>query len=227
MRRRTLLLTLIALVIAGSLGALWAGGWLDFATIKGHHDQLASLVQSWPRLSPLVFFAGFVLATGLSVPIATGLSLLAGSLFGFVEALLLVSFATATGATLAMLLARHVLRDAVEKRWPRLVAKTNRGLERDGLLYLLALRLAPAPPFFVVNLLMGMTRMPARRFFLVSQLGMLPIDLVFVNAGRALATLDSPADALSADIVLALALASLLPLLMRRVIRRRLRTRID
>lgn len=227
MRRRTLLLTLIALVIAGSLGALWAGGWLDFATIKGHHDQLAGLVQSWPRLSPLVFFAGFVLATGLSVPIATGLSLLAGSLFGFVEALLLVSFATATGATLAMLLARHVLRDAVEKRWPRLVAKTNRGLERDGLLYLLALRLAPAPPFFVVNLLMGMTRMPARRFFLVSQLGMLPIDLVFVNAGRALATLDSPADALSADIVLALALASLLPLLMRRVIRRRLRTRID
>ncbi len=227
MRRRTLLLTMIALVIAGSLGALWAGGWLDFATIKGHHDQLAGLVQSWPRLSPLVFFAGFVLATGLSVPIATGLSLLAGSLFGFVEALLLVSFATATGATLAMLLARHVLRDAVEKRWPRLVAKTNRGLERDGLLYLLALRLAPAPPFFVVNLLMGMTRMPARRFFLVSQLGMLPIDLVFVNAGRALATLDSPADALSADIVLALALASLLPLLMRRVIRRRLRTRID
>lgn len=227
MRRRTLLLTLIALVIAGSLGALWAGGWLDFATIKGHHDQLAGLVQSWPRLSPLVFFAGFVLATGLSVPIATGLSLLAGSLFGFVEALLLVSFATATGATLAMLLARHVLRDAVEKRWPRLVAKTNRGLERDGLLYLLALRLAPAPPFFVVNLLMGMTRMPAGRFFLVSQLGMLPIDLVFVNAGRALATLDSPADALSADIVLALALASLLPLLMRRVIRRRLRTRID
>lgn len=227
MRRRSLLLALIALVIAGSLGALWAGGWLDFATVKAHHDQLATLVGAWPLLSALLFFAGFVLATGLSIPIATGLSLLAGSLFGFIEALLLVSLASTTGATLAMLLARYVLRDAVEKRWPRLVARTNRGLERDGLLYLLALRLAPAPPYFIVNLLMGMTRMPAGRFFIVSQLGMLPIDLVFVNAGRALASLDSPADALSADIVLALTMASLLPLLMRHIIQRRLRTRID
>jgi len=171
-----------------------------------------------------VFFVCFVLATGLSVPVATGLSLLAGSLFGFTEALLLVSFASTIGATLAMLLARYVLRDVVEKHWPRLVARTNRGLTRDGLLYLLALRLAPAPPFFVVNLLMGLTRISARRFFIVSQLGMLPIDLVFVNAGRALAKVDSPSDVLSTDIMLALTLASLLPLVLRYFIRRRLHT---
>jgi uncharacterized membrane protein YdjX (TVP38/TMEM64 family) len=227
MRHRSLLLTLIAVVIIGSLGALWAGGWLDFATIKAHHNQLAALVRDWPLLSALGFFLGFVLATALSIPIATALSLLAGSLFGLMEALLLVSFASTTGATLAMLLARYVLRDIVEKRWPRLIARTNRGLKQDGLFYLLALRLAPAPPFFVVNLLMGMTRMPAGRFFVISQIGLLPIDIVFVNAGRALATLDSPADALSTDVMLALALASVLPLLLRRLIRPLLRTRID
>jgi uncharacterized membrane protein YdjX (TVP38/TMEM64 family) len=222
MRRRALLLVLLALTLTGTLAALWAGGWLDFATLKAHHNQLATGVQAWPRLSALAFFVGYVVATGLSIPIATGLALLAGSLFSFGEALLLVSFASTTGATLSMLLARYILRDSVEKRWPSLIARTNRGLARDGLLYLLALRLAPAPPFFVVNLLMGMTRMPAGRFFIISQLGMLPLDLVFVNAGRALATLDAPADALDTDIMLALALASLLPLLMRRLIRSRL-----
>jgi hypothetical protein len=97
MRHRSLLLTLIAVVIIGSLGALWAGGWLDFATIKAHHNQLAALVRDWPLLSALGFFLGFVLATALSIPIATALSLLAGSLFGLMEALLLVSFASTTG----------------------------------------------------------------------------------------------------------------------------------
>ena len=224
MRHRLLLLVLIVLITSASLIALWAGGWLDFATVKGHHEQLEALVKTWPLPSAMVFFVCFVLATGLSVPVATGLSLLAGSLFGFTEALLLVSFASTIGATLAMLLARYVLRDVVEKHWPRLLARTNRGLTRDGLLYLLALRLAPAPPFFVVNLLMGLTRISARRFFIVSQLGMLPIDLVFVNAGRALAKVDSPSDVLSTDIMLALTLASLLPLVLRYFIRRRLHT---
>ena len=224
MRHRLLLLVLIVLITSASLIALWAKKWLDFATVKGHHKQLKTLVKTWPLPSAMVFFVCFVLATGLSVPVATGLSLLAGSLFGFTEALLLVSFASTIGATLAMLLARYVLRDVVEKHWPRLVARTNRGLTRDGLLYLLALRLAPAPPFFVVNLLMGLTRISARRFFIVSQLGMLPIDLVFVNAGRALAKVDSPSDVLSTDIMLALTLASLLPLVLRYFIRRRLHT---
>lgn len=213
---------LISIVITASVSlflGLWSAGWLDFDTIKMHHDQLAALVARYPLTSGLVFFIGFVIATGLSIPVATGLTLLAGSLFDFMTALLLVSFAATTGAALAMLLARYVLRDVVERKWPQLVARTNRGLERDGAFYLLALRLAPAPPYFVVNMLMGLTRMPVGRFFVVSQIGMLPLDVVFVNAGRALATLDEPSDVLSADIMMALLLASMIPLLLRHFLR--------
>ena len=107
----------------------------------------------------------------------------------------------------------------MERRWPGWVATINKGLERDGVFYLLALRLAPTPPYFVVNLLLGLTRMPALRFLVVSQVGMLPVDILFVNAGRALATLQSPSDILSRDVVLAFVLASLLPLLLRQFVR--------
>ncbi|MFP5430758.1 MAG: TVP38/TMEM64 family protein [Gammaproteobacteria bacterium] len=216
--RTTVLLPALVLLAFGSLMLLWASGVLDLAMLKSHHDELAALVREWPTLSVTLFFMAFVLATALSLPVATMLSLLAGSLFSFEKALLLVSFASSCGATLAMLLARYVLRDLVEKKWPRLVSRTNKGLQRDGFYYLLALRLAPAPPFFVVNLLMGLTRMPAGKFFLVSQLGMLPLDVVFVNAGRALATVSQPADVMSLDIIIALLLASTLPLLLRELL---------
>lgn len=216
--RTTVLLPILVLLVFGSLMLLWASGVLDLAVLKSHHAELVTLVQSWPTLSIALFFTGFVLATALSLPVATVLSLLAGSLFSFEKALLLVSFASSCGATLAMLLARYILRDLVERKWPRLVSRTNKGLQRDGVFYLLALRLAPAPPFFVVNLLMGLTRMPAGKFFLVSQLGMLPLDVVFVNAGRALATVSQPTDVMSLDIIIALLLASTLPLLLRELL---------
>lgn len=225
MRSRAILLPAIILLTFGSLAALWQAGLLDLAVLKAHHNELAALVDTWPVMSALVFFCTFVLATALSVPVATGLSLLAGSLFSFEMALLLVSFASSSGATLAMLLSRYVLRDTVERHWPRLVARTNRGLQRDGIYYLLALRLAPAPPYFVVNLLMGLTRMPAGKFFLVSQIGMLPIDVVFVNAGRALATVNEPADVMSIDIIVALLLVSIIPLLLRRLLDPEIRLR--
>jgi len=155
------------------------------------------------------------------VPVATALSLLGGSLFGFWEALLLVSFASSAGATGAMLLSRYVLRTPVERRWPQWVSVINKGLERSGIFYLLALRLAPAPPFFVVNLLMGLTRVPAWHFFIISQIGMLPLDVVFVNAGRTLATLNSPEDILDFGTLAALTVASVLPLLLHGVMRKR------
>lgn len=223
MRSRTLLLALIILLTSGAMLLLWTSGWLDFAVVKTHYNQLAELVTASPQTSILLFSVVFVIATGLSIPIATVLSLLAGALFSFVEALVLVSFASSTGAALAMLLSRYVLRDWVEQRWPRLVARTNRQMERDDVFYLLSLRLAPAPPYFLVNLLMGLTRISAYRFWVISLVGMLPLNLVFVNAGRALATLDSPSDALNDDILFALVMASLLPLLLRYLLRHRTR----
>ena len=218
MRLRVTLLLLVFLLVALTLW-LGHGDSFSLAGLKRHHRELAALVAVHPVLSRLGFFLTFVAATGASLPVATLLSLLAGSVFGFVDAVLLVSFATSSGATLAMLLSRYVFRDVVERRWPGWVATINKGLERDGVFYLLALRLAPTPPYFVVNLLLGLTRMPALRFLVVSQVGMLPVDILFVNAGRALATLQSPSDILSRDVVLAFVLASLLPLLLRQFVR--------
>lgn len=212
------------LLVAGVLlFALWQQGWLSLAELQQHHGALLAWSEHWPLAARGGFFLFFVVATALSIPVATVLTLLAGSLFGFWEALLLVSFASSSGATLAMLLSRYFLRAQVERRWPRWVAAINQGLEREGVLYLLALRLAPAPPFFVVNLLMGLTRVPAWRFFIVSQVGMLPLDVVFVNAGRALATLKSPEDVLDAGTLTVLALAAGLPLLLRWIMKSRVK----
>lgn len=113
-----------------------------------------------------------------------------------------------------------MFRDAVATRWPRQVAVLDRGIARDGPLYLLWLRLAPVPPFFVVNAVMGLTRMPARQFFVVTLLGVAPLDAVFVNAGHALARIDAPDEAASPRVLLSLALVGLMPLLLRRVARR-------
>lgn len=216
MRPRFLLLIALVAVVLLCLLWLWSAGWLDFATLKAQHTRCAELADAWPVSAALLFVLTFVLATSLSIPLATPLTLLAGSVFGFVEALLLVSIASSTGATLAMLLSRYLFRDVVEHYWPRWVRMANRGLEQDGAFYLLFLRLAPAPPYFMVNLLFGLTHLPARTFFIVSQIGMLPVDAVFVNAGRALAKLNSPADVLDADTLIALSLAGLLPLLLRK-----------
>ena len=215
MRARFLL---SAVVIASLIGlfCLWSAGWLDFSTLKARHDDLAAYAAARPVATAAIYFVVFVVATSLSIPLATLLTLLGGSVFGFAEALLLVSYASTVGATLAMLLSRHLLRSLVERRWPHWVSMANRGVEQDGAFYLLFLRMAPAPPYFMVNLLFGITRLPVRTFFIVTQIGMLPFDAVFVNAGRALAQLSSPADVLDADTMLALSLAGVLPLLLRK-----------
>lgn len=219
---RSRILLLLALTVLGlALFELWAAGWLNFTQLKAGHATLAAWVGFRPFTAYAGFFLAFVLATAFSVPVATLLTLVVGSVFGFAEALLLVSLASSSGATLAMLLSRHVFRTLVEKRWPDLVARINRGLAKDGDFYLLALRLAPAPPYFLVNLLMGLTRMPAYRFFVVSLLGMLPLDILFVQAGGTLASLESPGDILDARTLVVLALAGMLPLLLRWMMRRR------
>lgn len=220
---RSRILLMLALAVFGiGLYELWAADWLSFAQLKAHHGALAAWVGERPLTAYAGFFFAFVLGTAFSVPVATLLTLIVGSVFGFAEALLLVSLASSGGATLAMLLSRHVFRSLVERRWPDLVARINSGLAKDGDFYLLALRLAPAPPYFLVNLLMGLTRLPAYRFFVVSLLGMLPLDILFVQAGSTLATLQSPADILDVRTLAVLALAGMLPLLLRWMLRTRI-----
>lgn len=208
-----LLLLAIVVPLAGD-----AGQWL-FDLLKTHQIQLAALAEARPLLAGVGYMLLFVAMTSLSVPVATVLTMGAGAVFGFTEALLLTVLAGAVGATGAMLLARYAFRDLVEARWPAWVARINRGIEADGAFYLLSLRLAPVPPFFVVNAAMGLTRMPARDFFLVSLLGITPLDAVFVNAGHLLGKVDRPEDAVNPQTIAALAMIGIAPLLMRHLLR--------
>jgi uncharacterized membrane protein YdjX (TVP38/TMEM64 family) len=150
--------------------------------------------------------------TSLSLPAATLLTLLAGAIFGLGWGAALVSFASALGATIAMLAARFVLRDWVQERWRAQLQGVNRGVEREGAFYLFTLRLVPAFPYFLVNLAMGLTPIRPWTFYWVSQLAMLPATLIYVNAGTQLARLDSLRGIVSWPLIGAFVLLGVFPL---------------
>ncbi len=188
------------------------GRLLTLDELKASRDALAGLVEARPLATLAGYFAVYVAVTALSLPGALVLTLAGGAIFGFWTGLVVVSFASTLGATLAFLVARYLLRDAVQSRFGRQLAPLNEGVARDGVFYLLTLRLVPAFPFFVVNLLMGLTPMPAWRFAWVSQLGMLAGTAVYVNAGTQLAAIRSAGDVLSPALWLSFALLGLFPL---------------
>ncbi|WP_067515626.1 FAD-dependent oxidoreductase [Endozoicomonas ascidiicola] len=148
-----------------------------------NRDFFQELYQDNPALTAGIFFALYVAVTGLSLPGAAILTLVGGAIFGLLPGLLLVSFASTLGATLAFIFSRTLLRDWVENKFSGYLGTINKGVEKDGAFYLATLRLIPAVPFFVINLVMGLTAMRAWTFAWVSQLGMLPGTAVFVNAG--------------------------------------------
>ncbi|HGL6801484.1 TPA: TVP38/TMEM64 family protein [Citrobacter amalonaticus] len=174
------------------------------------------MLADWQRLSPFLsaslYFLLYTVVAALSIPGAALLTLLGGALFGLWQGTLLVSFASTLGATLAMLTSRYLLRDWVAQRFSRHMATVNHGMARDGVFYLFALRLIPLFPFVVVNLLAGLTTVGVRRYWWVSQLGMLPATVVYLNAGRQLSQLTSIRDIISPAMLTAFALLGLLPL---------------
>nr|WP_196239758.1 TVP38/TMEM64 family protein [Enterobacter chengduensis] len=187
-------------------------GTLSLEGIKTHQQALLSHVDQKPLQSALIFFALYVAVSALSIPGAAILTLLGGALFSLWEGTLLVSFASTFGATLAMLASRYLLRDVVQRRFAQQMKTVNAGMARDGAGYLFALRLMPLFPFFLVNLLMGLTRIRIYRYWWVSQVAMLPATVVFLNAGRELGKLASLHDIVSPGIVFAFTLLGLLPL---------------
>lgn len=186
-----------------------------------------SAVRDFQRARPLEFtaaaFAVYVLYVGLSLPGASVLTPLVGWLFGFWRGVVFASCAATAGATLAMLLSRYVLRDWVQRRLADRLELVNAAIAREGAWYLLTLRLVPAFPFFVVNLLLGLTRMPVRTYWWVSQLGMLPATCVFVFAGTTVPTLaevaQSPRSIVRWPLLAALTAIGLLPLTLRSVVK--------
>lgn len=195
-------------------GVLWAlsPGLLTLETLKHHHSLLADWQRQSPFLCASLYFLFYTAIAALSIPGAALLTLLGGALFGLWQGTLLVSFASTLGATLAMLTSRYLLRDWVSRRFARHMATVNRGMARDGAFYLFALRLMPLFPFVVVNLLAGLTAVGVRRYWWVSQLGMLPATVVYLNAGRQLSQLTSIHDIISPAMLAAFALLGLLPL---------------
>ncbi|MDU3897234.1 MAG: TVP38/TMEM64 family protein [Enterobacter sp.] len=190
-------------------------GMLSLDTLKIHQQTLLDRVEQAPLQSALIYFAVYVLVSALSIPGAVLLTLLGGAIFNLWEATLLVSLASTLGATLAMLVSRYLLRDWVQRRFAAQMNTIDAGMVRDGARYLFALRLMPLFPFFLVNLLMGLTRIQVRHYWWVSQLAMLPATVIYLNAGRELGKLTTLRDILSPGLLFAFTLLGLLPLVTR------------
>jgi pyruvate/2-oxoglutarate dehydrogenase complex dihydrolipoamide dehydrogenase (E3) component/uncharacterized membrane protein YdjX (TVP38/TMEM64 family) len=212
---------LVLVFVVAAVGAYFAfdlGQYLSLDYLKKSQAAFAELYQSRPLTVGATYFAVYVAAAALSFPGAVILTLAGGAVFGLGWGLFIVSFASSVGATLAFLAARFVLRDSIEARFGNRLAEINRGIEKDGAFYLFTLRLIPVVPFFVINLVLGLTKMRVLTFYWVSQLGMLAGTAVYVNAGTQLAKLDSLKGILSPGLLGSFVLLGLFPLLARRVV---------
>ncbi len=212
----------LLLLLLGAVAAFLVfdlGRFFSLAYLKGAQAGIVALYEAQPLQVLGGFFVVYVLATALSLPGAgTILTLAAGAVFGLWAGTLLVSFASSLGALLAMLSARYLLRDVVASRFSQRMADIDRGMARDGPFYLFTLRLVPLFPFFVVNLLMGLTNIRASTYFFVSQLGMLAGTLVYVNAGTQLARIDSLRGILSPALLGSFVLLGVFPLLAKKAV---------
>jgi pyruvate/2-oxoglutarate dehydrogenase complex dihydrolipoamide dehydrogenase (E3) component/uncharacterized membrane protein YdjX (TVP38/TMEM64 family) len=212
---------LLLVALAAGIGAFFAfdlGRFLSLDYLKQSQTAFADLYTQHPWQVAGAYFAIYVAATALSLPGAAIITLAGGAIFGLLWGTVIVSFASTIGATLAFLVSRFILRSTVENRFGQRLAEINRGVEKDGAFYLFTLRLIPVVPFFLINLLMGLTRMKALTFYWVSQVGMLAGTLVYVNAGTQLARLDSLQGILSPALLGSFVLLGIFPLIARRIV---------
>jgi uncharacterized membrane protein YdjX (TVP38/TMEM64 family) len=195
---------ILALVLIGAIAAYFIfdlGQYLSLESFKAQQAEIVTAKDANPVLYIAGFFVLYVAVTGLSIPGAAIMSLVAGALFGVVLGTIIVSFASTIGATLAFLSSRYLLRDWVQGKFGERLRAIDDGLAKDGAFYLFTLRLIPVFPFFVINLLMGLTRVKTWTFFWVSQLGMLAATIVFVNAGTQISRIESTSGLLSPALI--------------------------
>ncbi len=215
MSKSRLVLGAVIIVLICAFFAFDLGQYFTLEFFKSRQEQLLAYRAEHPLQAALMFFAAYVAVTGLSLPGAAIMTLVGGALFGLWQGLLIISFASTIGATLAFLAARFILRDSVQGRFGSQLSSMNKGIEKDGGFYLFALRLVPAFPFFIINLLMGLTPIRTVVFFFVSQLGMLPGTLVYVNAGTQLGSIDTLSDVASPGLIASFVLLGLFPFIAR------------
>ena len=217
MKKRLILIGLVA-VIALIFYAFDLGQYLTLEYIKSQQEQLHSYYSNHRFATLAIFFLIYVLVTGVSLPGATVMTLAAGGVFGLLTGVILISFASTIGASIAFMISRYLFRDSVEGRFSKSLQVINAGIERDGPFYLFALRLVPAFPFFVINLVMALTKIKLGTFYWVSQLGMLAGTVVYVNAGTQLAQIETAAGIFSPGIILSFVLLALLPFAGRKLV---------
>lgn len=192
--------------------------YLKLDYIKQYQTEFQNYYQQNPASTIAIYFLIYVASTALSLPGATVLTLLAGALFGLVAGTVIVSFASSLGATLAFLVSRFVLRDSVEKKFSEQLNSINEGIKKEGHFYLFTLRLVPLVPFFVINLVFGLTKMKTLSFYIVSQIGMFLGTVVYVNAGTELGKISSLKDVTSPGILLSFTALGLTPLIAKKII---------
>ena len=215
--KKTLLIGVI-LALAIAFFALDLARFMTLDALKQGQAEFLSLYQAYPVQVLGAYFLAYVVMAALSLPGAAIMTIAAGTFFGLVTGTLLVSFASSIGATLAFLTSRFLLREQVQNRFGDRLETIHRGIERDGAFYLFTLRLVPIFPFFLINLLMGLTRLPTRTFYWVSQVGMLAGTAVYVNAGTQLGRIHSVGDIMSPALLASFVLLGMFPLVARVVL---------
>ncbi len=216
-RTRWILLAAVALAVLVFF-VFDLGRFLDFETLKAAQGEIEAFRDARPILATVLFFTVYVVVTGLSLPGATIMTLAGGAVFGLAWGLVLISFASTIGATLAFLIVRFIAREPVQRRYGDKLRTINKGVEREGAFYLFALRLVPIFPFFLINIVMALTPIRAWTFYWVSQVGMLAGTAVYVNAGTQLGQLEGPEGILSPALIGSFVLLGLFPLVSRRVL---------
>jgi pyruvate/2-oxoglutarate dehydrogenase complex dihydrolipoamide dehydrogenase (E3) component/uncharacterized membrane protein YdjX (TVP38/TMEM64 family) len=211
----------VLVAIAALVAAFFVFDLQRFFSLEFFRQQQAAIdayFQANPLVTAAIYFAIYVAVTGLSLPGAAIMTLVGGAIFGLLWGTVIVSFASVIGATLAFLASRYLFRDAIQARFGDKLAAINRGVEKEGAFYLFALRLVPAFPFFVINLVMGLTPIKTRTFYWVSQLGMLAGTIVYVNAGTQIARIESLAGLVSPGLVGSFVLLGIFPLIAKKIV---------
>jgi len=211
-----ILIVIVGLIVAVKVFHL--DQYLTLSYLKESLDNLKDLYAKQRVLVIAGYFVIYILTTSLSLPGASPLGIAGGALFGFWVATLVVSFASTIGATLACFVSRYLLRDWIQNKFGDKIAKVNEGIEKEGAFYLFTLRLIPVFPFWMINLAMGLTKMSLLKFYWVSQIGMLPGTMVFVNAGKELAKIDSVKGIFSPSLIISFALIGIFPIAVKKLV---------
>jgi len=213
-------LTILAVVaaIVGLFILFDLDRYFTLSFLKESRDSFAALYSRSPALVIGVYFMIYLVVAALALPGAVVMTLAGGALLGLFVGTVVVSFASTIGATLACFFSRFLLRDWVQSKFGDKLESVNRGIQREGAFYLFTLRLIPIFPFFIINLVMGLTRMPLFRYYWVSQLGMFPATLVYVNAGKELGKIESVAGILSPALLVSFAVLGLFPIVVKKAL---------